>query len=317
MTQRSSAAKFTGPTAVFKLPEKYTRSSVRIPAQHQSAFTIPAGRVTVVLPTGADVTCTIYRLNQQLRLRNGWSAISDALQLGPGSTVRLQQERFGGRRFHIAKLRGSAAAAPPAGQTAAQQRTPQPAPSLAAATAAPPQPAAAPSPEAAPRPAAATGSPAQRTAAAEAEGAAVLRVKLPEGYEGHSCVIPQSLRHQLEALLPGPPDSRPLTLLLPNGKQVAVVYRLQSGRILKGWQAVHLALQPRAKSALYFWRTAPGRFRISKQRPSGSAASSHAAGPSAAAAGDVPQQTPPRQPSAPQQVTIRAPVLLIRLTESY
>lgn len=246
----------TGPSAVFQLSDRYSGNSMRIPSRHRSRFQPPAeGRLKFVLPDGAELLCTLER--SKMQLGTGWSAISAALGLEAGSVVRLQQERRGSCRFHIAKLPASAAAALAAQDAAApsvddadQQPTAQPA------------------------------------AAAAATHADVLRVKLPAAYVGHSCRIPKDARPQLEAWLPGPPDSpsRPCTLLLPRGQHVAADFRSQTGTFVRGWQAVHRLLKPHAGRALYLWPAAPGSLHIAKQRPGGGTASSLSAGHASGAA---------------------------------
>ena len=287
------AAQWVGPSVVFRLGAKYTGSSLRIPTAHAASLRVPdQGRLVFVLPRGAEMLCSVTR--SILQLRTGWPAISAALRLRTGSTLQLQQQRHGSRRFRIAKLStatAAAAAAPPAvpattacgmpaDRSAEQQLATQPGPDPAAVTAA-------------------SAQHVQIAAAAEGDPAAVLRVKLPESYAGRYCGFSVAMRPQLEALLPGSDSVRPLMLVLPNGKQLPVAYRLVDGRIQRGWRAVHQALRPRPGAALYFWQAAPGSFCVSRKRSIAAAAATSSNAQPCPAANDMLQQpldSPPEQP---------------------
>ena len=134
---------------------------------------------------------------------------------------------------------------------------------------------------------------AQATAAAtaaEGDGAAYVRLKLLDTYVGRHCTVPASVRPQLEALLPGFDGVRPFNLVLPNGKQLPVAYRLSDGRIQRGWPAVHRALKLHAGMPLYIWKAARCVLRLSKKRPTAATISS-----SARAQASSPGRGPPQQ----------------------
>jgi hypothetical protein len=279
-----------GPSALFKLGERYTGSSLRIPMTHQACFQIPAlGRLIFVLPRGAEMPCTIDR--GSMYLRKGWLAISAELKLRPGSTLQLQQERRRSHRFHIAKLSAVAAAAALRSGAAAAAAAAVPAAPAGGGTeadqSADQQQSAQPDTPAA----AASEQPVMVAAEPEGHGPATMRVKLPETYAGRHCTLSASMRPQLEALLPGSSSIRPFNLVLPSGKQLPVAYVLSNGRIQRGWPAVHRALKLRAGIALYFWQTAQGHFCIAKKRAAAAATHSGASALLRPPAHDVLQQS--------------------------
>ena len=304
------ASDWVGPSVVFRLGNKYTGGSLRIPTAHAASFRVPdQGRLVFVLPRGAEMPCSVNR--GILQLSTGWPAISAALRLRTGSTVQLQQQRHGSRRFRIAKLSTATAVAAAA------------APAVPAATASgtaadrPAEHQQAPQPGVAPAAAmAASAQSVEAAAAADGDGAAILRVKLPESYAGRYCSFSVAMRRQLEALLPGSGSVRPLMLVLPNGKQLPVAYRLVDGRIQRGWRAVHQALRPRPGAALYFWQAAPGSFCVSKKRIAAAAATNSSAQPCPAPCDALQQPLDPSSERPHDQVLLayhRTPSLQVHL----
>jgi hypothetical protein len=205
----ATAAQWMGPSVVFRLGDKFTGTSLRIPTAHAASVRVTdQGRLALVLPRGAEMSCSITR--SILQLRTGWAAISAALQLRTGSTQQpplshcqaVRRSRRCSRQSCSISCLAPAACGTAADRSAEQQLATQPGLDAAAATAA----------------AAATG----------VDPAAVLRVKLPGKYAGRQCTIPQAMRPQLEALLPGSDSSRPFMLVLPRRKQLPVAYRMDA-----------------------------------------------------------------------------------------